>query len=223
MKVLDVNGLYHGIDEILTTLASRQKQIMILEGAIEGVASLDHALKSEAGNAIRSFFQEYHLPFIKLLNSFLSDYQIKLKELKVTLAMLEPDQNGFIRQETLEDEVDYGLNTARMITIALTNETNLLVESIADIVELPKIQDNQFLDAVNEAKTSRNRTIDRLNEYDFQQASSFESLEQDAILMKQYIEKMRTMFMSGDLSIVNQSNNTLNDQPIYQQLLTATR
>ena len=223
LKVADVEGLCHGIETALTELDKQQNQFETIESDILTLVNMDNALQGEAGEAIRSFYEEYHLPFLKLLVTFLGDYKQKLSDLKEALMRFDSGANGYLRQDFLEDEVDYGLNTARMVTIALTNETNLLIDSVSDIIHLPKLHDNQFLEAVNDAKLYRNHTMSDLHEFDFRQTSAFEPLENDLILLKRYIDQMRQTYNKGNLSIVNRDNNSLKDEEIYQELLAVSQ
>ncbi|WP_372530235.1 T7SS effector LXG polymorphic toxin [Cytobacillus sp.] len=49
--------------------------------AIQELLALDDAFKGKGGEAIRSFYQECHQPFLQFLESWIDEYQILFKEL----------------------------------------------------------------------------------------------------------------------------------------------
>ena len=65
MKTLDAFALINGIDQTLNTLKQQSQQISSIEKQIQQIISLDGALKGEAGQAIRSFYTECHIPFLQ--------------------------------------------------------------------------------------------------------------------------------------------------------------
>lgn len=64
MKVLDVDALHKGIDATIEKLLSLQDQMKQVENDVNGLVALDDSLKGEGGQAIRTYYQESHEPFL---------------------------------------------------------------------------------------------------------------------------------------------------------------
>jgi toxin YxiD len=74
IKVLDVHALHNGIDQILEKLESQQIQIKGIESKVNEIVSLD-SFSGKGGKAIRSFYQECHIPFLVFYQQFLINYK----------------------------------------------------------------------------------------------------------------------------------------------------
>ncbi|WP_019240755.1 MULTISPECIES: T7SS effector LXG polymorphic toxin [Bacillus] len=109
MKLLDVDVLHAGIDEILQRLSTQAEQIKRVESAVKGVVNLSDSFTGMGGQAILSYYQNDHLTFLASYQTFLRNYTNTLKQMKVAIQTLEPLANGFIRQSYLESELERGL------------------------------------------------------------------------------------------------------------------
>ena len=58
MKTLDVQALHNAIDQTLEQLKQQSDEIAKVKKAVEGITSLDDALKGKGGDAIRAFYEE---------------------------------------------------------------------------------------------------------------------------------------------------------------------
>ncbi|PAE50478.1 transposase, partial [Bacillus licheniformis] len=58
MKTLDVHALHHAIDQTLEQLKQQSDELSKVKKAVEGITSLDDALKGKGGDAIRAFYEE---------------------------------------------------------------------------------------------------------------------------------------------------------------------
>ncbi|PAD75874.1 hypothetical protein CHH63_10345, partial [Bacillus licheniformis] len=65
MKTLDVQALHHAIDQTLEQLKQQSDEFAKVKKAVEGITSLDDALKGKGGDAIRAFYEECHTPFLQ--------------------------------------------------------------------------------------------------------------------------------------------------------------
>lgn len=109
MKTLDAFALINGIDQTLNTLKQQSQQISSIEKQIQQIISLDGALKGEAGQAIRAFYTECHIPFLQFFQVVIEEYSSALKQTKQALHALESNQHGFISQTFIEHELDSGV------------------------------------------------------------------------------------------------------------------
>lgn len=109
MKTLDVFELKNGIDQTLNKLKQQSQNVKSLEKQINQIISLDSALKGEAGQAIKDFYMECHIPFLRFFQIIIEEYSGALKKTKQALHAFESNPNGFISQSFIEHELDQGL------------------------------------------------------------------------------------------------------------------
>jgi LXG domain of WXG superfamily/A nuclease of the HNH/ENDO VII superfamily with conserved LHH len=207
MKILDVDGFQNGMKEIEETLSSQKDQVQQIERAVQDVVNLDDAFKGEGGNAIRDFYRSHHLPMLEQYQDFLSDYQSVIREMKEALDHVEPSPDGFMRQSFLDNEVEEGLHRARQITVELTGEANATIRSVSDIVSVPRIQDWSFLQQVTHAQEEKERSLQKLHEFDHTQTASLSSLEEQVHSMTQQIARLETVFQKGKLGIIEKKDH----------------
>lgn len=63
MKTLDVQALHNAIDQTLKHLKQQSDEIAEVKKSVDGITTLDDALKGKGGHAIRAFFEECHTRF----------------------------------------------------------------------------------------------------------------------------------------------------------------
>jgi len=152
VKILKVSDLNIYVNSLSQTLQNQQRQFMQIEMSIIDFIQLQGVTEGETGGSIRMFYQDYHLPFLRSLNSLFSQYQQVLKELQADLYDLEPDEAGYIHQAFLENDLHNGLGTVEKNTIDLVDQFNNKLMEIQDIVDLPELDDSQVLSSVQTAK-----------------------------------------------------------------------
>ncbi|MGE7665150.1 ribonuclease YeeF family protein [Ureibacillus composti] len=197
MKVLDVNEFQSGLERNVNRLTRLESEMKQIETAIQGLTQLEESLKGQGGEALRGFYENCHLPFLEFFNTFKASFEGVLQEMKSALSSLEPDASGFIRQESLEGEVEQGLNNAKQVTEELTNETNNIMDSVSDIVSLPNLDDSEVQAGVQDAKRERNQTLEHLMQFDQSQTSALTSIQSDLLLMKTWISNIESMMTEG--------------------------
>jgi predicted ribonuclease toxin of YeeF-YezG toxin-antitoxin module len=206
MKILDVEAFHSGLKEIEETLSSQKDQMEQVGKEVTDVVNLDDAFRGEGGEAIRDFYRSKHLPMLEKYQLFLSDYQSVLREMKEALYSLEPSPAGFIRQSFLESDVEQGIQRARQTTMDLTSEVNAALRSESDIVSVPRIQDGPFMQQAAIAQREKERSIEKLLEFDHTQTSSLSSLEKQVHSMTQEITQLQTVFQKGKIGILEKDD-----------------
>ncbi|MGN9866613.1 T7SS effector LXG polymorphic toxin [Bacillus swezeyi] len=197
MKTLDVQALHSAIDQTLEQLKQQSDEITKVKKSVDGITSLDDALKGKGGDAIRSFYEECHTPFLRFYESFIEEYQSALKKIKNALNSLEPNQNGYISQSFLEHELEQGLNAADRTTKHLVSKANATIAKVSHIVDLPDLNDNDFHEQNRKALKEINQTIEKLHTFDREQTNALKTAEQDLETMQQYIKRLEKMYTSG--------------------------
>ncbi|MGM0853711.1 MAG: ribonuclease YeeF family protein [Bacillota bacterium] len=201
MKTLDVMSLESGLEQVLRKLNQQKEQMIEIESAISDFISQDASFKGKGGQSIRAFYQDSHQSFLEFYQQLVETYESTLKAIKNELQGLEPAQNGYIQENFLQHDVENGLNRGRDIVMDLTSESNETIQSVQDIVSLPRLQDDSFLQQVHVARQQKDQTVEKLHQFDQSQSANLEPIQQDVHTMNQYIHQIQGLFSNGKISI----------------------
>ncbi|RHL18856.1 T7SS effector LXG polymorphic toxin [Bacillus licheniformis] len=209
MKTLDVHALHHAIDQTLEQLKQQSDELSKVKKAVEGITSLDDALKGKGGDAIRAFYEECHTPFLLFYDTFIEEYSSTLKKMKSALNSLEPNHNGFISQSFLEHELEQGLNAADRTTKRLVSKTNATIAKVSHIVDLPDLNDSGFHEQNQKALKEINQTIEKLHAFDREQTSALKTAENDLETMQRYISRLEKMYTGPKIEITGYQKGSI--------------
>ncbi|KAA6472299.1 T7SS effector LXG polymorphic toxin [Bacillus swezeyi] len=209
MKTLDVQALHNAIDQTLEQLKQQSDEISKVKKSVEGITSLDDALKGKGGDAIRAFYKECHTPFLQFFESFIEEYSSALKKMKSALTSLEPNHNGYISQAFLEHELEQGLNAADRTTKHLVSKANATIAKVSHIVDLPDLNDNDFHEQNQKALKEIGTTLEKLHAFDREQANALKTAEQDLETMQQYITRLEKMYTSPKIEITGYQKGSI--------------
>ncbi|MCI4126481.1 T7SS effector LXG polymorphic toxin [Bacillus haynesii] len=209
MKTLDVQALHKAIDQTLEQLKHQSDEFAKVKKAVEGITSLDDALKGKGGDAIRAFYEECHTPFLRFYDTFIEEYRSTLKKLKSSLNSLEPNHNGFISQTFLEHELEQGVNAADRTTKRLVSKTNATIAKVSHIVDLPDLNDSGFHEQNQKALKEINQTIEKLHTFDREQTNSLKTAENDLETMQRYISRLEKMYTGPKIEITGYQKGSI--------------
>ncbi|TWL69335.1 Ribonuclease YxiD [Bacillus licheniformis] len=203
MKTLDVQALHNAIDQTLEQLKEQSDEFAKVKKAVEGITSLDDALKGKGGDAIRAFYEECHTPFLQFYDTFIEEYSSALKKMKSALNSLEPNQNGFISQSFLEHQLENGLNAADRTTKHLVSKTNATIAKVSHIVDLPDLNDSGFHEQNQKALKEISTTLEKLHAFDRGQTNALKTAENDLETMQKYIARLEKMYTGPKIEITS--------------------
>ncbi|MGN7378813.1 T7SS effector LXG polymorphic toxin [Bacillus sp. FSL R5-0397] len=209
MKTLDAFALINGIDQTLNTLKQQSQQISSIEKQIQQIISLDGALKGEAGQAIRSFYTECHIPFLQFFQVVIEEYSSALKQTKQALHTLESNQQGFISQAFIEHELDSGLKKAERAISDIVSDVSQAIGRVSHIVHLPHVDESAFQQSYQKAWLEASRTIGLLHAFDREQTSAMNETTSALQTMKQYINTLSTMFTGPKIDITSYQKGSI--------------
>src|SRR5690625_4375974 len=152
LKVLDVKSLHTGIDHTVKDIDTFQEQIGAIQRAVRDFSALDEALKGAGGEALRSFYEECHQPFLNFLQQSLIDYSNTLVEIKEAVDTFEPNPNGYISQKYLEGEGEDACDEEEKKTIELTDDANRSIEYVQDNSTINKTDETQVVEDIQRGK-----------------------------------------------------------------------
>ena len=209
MKTLDAFALINGIDQTLNTLKQQSQQISSIEKQIQQIISLDGALKGEAGQAIRSFYTECHIPFLQFYQVIIEEYSATLKNTKQALHKLESNQQGFISQAFIEHELDQGLKKTERAISDIVSDVSQAIGRVSHIVHLPHVDESAFQQSYQKAWLETSRTIGLLHAFDREQTSAMNETTSALQTMKQYINTLSTMFTGPKIEITSYQKGSI--------------
>ncbi|MBR0632318.1 T7SS effector LXG polymorphic toxin [Bacillus altitudinis] len=209
MKTLDAFALINGIDQTLNTLKQQSQQISSIEKQIQQIISLDGALKGEAGQAIRSFYTECHIPFLQFFQVVIEEYSSALKQTKQALHTLESNQHGFISQAFIEHELDSGLKKAERAISDIVSDVSQAIGRVSHIVHLPHVDESAFQQSYQKTWLETSRTIGLLHAFDREQTSAMNETTSALQTMKQYINTLSTMFTGPKIDITSYQKGSI--------------
>ncbi|WP_353854927.1 T7SS effector LXG polymorphic toxin [Bacillus sp. Bos-x628] len=209
MKTLDVQALHNAIDQTLEQLTQQSQSIKSLEIQINQIISLDGALKGEAGEAIRAFYEECHIPFLQFFQVVIEEYSGALKKTKQALHAFESNPNGFISQSFIEHELDQGLKKAERTVSDIVSDVNQALGKVSHIVHLPHVDESAFQESYQKAWLETSKTIGLLHAFDREQTSALHETESALHTMKQYIDTLSTMFTGPKIEITSYQKGSI--------------
>lgn len=219
LKTLDNRHVMDGIDHTNRDIDSLKDQVGDIQRAVRDFYSLDETLKGKTGESIRDFFQDVHEPLLIYLHQSLIDYKTALTEMKDSVETFESSENGFVRQEFLEEDVEDGLNHTEKRATELTDDANSILERVQDIVNVNKIDDSEVLETVEKGKKKSNHIIGKLTKIDKQETSQLEKTKQDLSEMKSYLADMKSGLKNGGLSVTNFDRNAVTNMDVYKSIV----
>ncbi|WJV19922.1 LXG domain-containing protein [Rossellomorea marisflavi] len=210
MKTFDNKALNNGIQELQSQLTSQKNQLTNIYKAIQLFSESQDAFSGNGADAIRSFYQDVHIPFLTFYSLSLINFEKVLTSLKTASTQFEPDTSGFIHQPFLDNEIKNDLYKIENHTLDMIDETNRTLNSIKDIVNIPSIPEQDFLGAIKQAEHKVTQTLENLTSFDTNQTKALDTVDHDIQLMKRYIYEIEGMFKNGKIEVENYSGTELN-------------
>ncbi|WP_342566718.1 T7SS effector LXG polymorphic toxin [Psychrobacillus sp. FSL K6-4046] len=197
MKVLDVDLFQEGLQRNIIMIDRLSSEMEAINDAVKGLVQMEDQLKGAGGNAIRSFYQECHLPLLYFFQSFSEQFKQVLSQMEAALHSLEPDSSGYILETFLDGELEQGLTLIGKITARLTDEANSIMDQVSDIVALPHLDDSGVQEGVISSKRKRDDTLNQLYEFDATQTYALNPIEQGLQMMDTWLTEIYGLFQSG--------------------------
>ncbi|CAM4418891.1 MULTISPECIES: T7SS effector LXG polymorphic toxin [Bacillus] len=209
MKTLDVHALHEGIQHTIEKLDKQKQQLEKLEKSVEHLAGMKDALKGKGGDAIRTFYEECHKPFLLFFGMFIDEYKKVLKQTQHAISSVESDSHGMIAEAFLSHDARHGVKHAREVTEQLTDAVNRQTSAIGHIVSLPAVNDTFFRMETEQAERLISDTLHKLFQFDGQQTQALETAKSDFQTMKKYIDQLGTMYTGPKIEITGYKSGSI--------------
>ncbi len=218
MKVLDVGSLVSGMEATVKGIDDQQENITQVSKDVNDVISLDEAFAGKGAEAIKSFYQDCHVPFLLYYGEFLKKYRRVLKAADEAYPTVEPNKKGFVRESFLDGELKQGLQKVKNTTIDLIDDVNTLAAKVDDIVNLPKLRDDNVIIGVEDSQKKIEKTIENLNTFDEEQTKALKEVEEELRLLIAYVKELESKFKSGKVSIDSFNSKQLEKMDSYRDM-----
>ncbi|MDM5303830.1 T7SS effector LXG polymorphic toxin [Bacillus subtilis] len=209
MKTLDVHALHEGIQHTIEKLDEQKQQLEKLEKSVEHLAGMKDVLKGKGGDAIRTFYEECHKPFLLFFGMFIDEYKKVLKQTQHGISSVESDSHGMIAEAFLSHDARHGIKHAREVTEQLTDAVNRQTSAIDHIVSLPTVNDSFFRMETEQAERLITDTLHNLFQFDGQQTQALETAKSDFQTMKKYIDQLETMYTGPKIEITGYKSGSI--------------
>lgn len=209
MKTLDVHALHEGIQDTIEKLDKQKQQLEKLEKSVEHMAGMKDALKGKGGDAIRTFYEECHKPFLLFFGMFIDEYKKVLKQTQHAISSVESDSHGMIAEAFLSHDARHGVKHAREVTEQLTDAVNRQTSAIDHIVSLPTVNDSFFRMETEQAERLISDILNKLFQFDGQQTQALETAKSDFQTMKKYIDQLETVYTGPKIEITGYKTGSI--------------
>lgn len=209
MKTLEVASFLSDIQLILEKLELQKEAVEKVHRDVMGIIGLEDALKGAGGNAIRSFYQDCHIPLLTYYQGLLDEYKGVLNGIKSAIQTVEPASNGYISESFLNNDLSRSLDNVRRMAMELTNETNQVMHSVNDIVSLPQMRDDNFVEQVRVAEKQIDQSLEKLHVFDNEQTRKLDTVSESSFVASGYIEQINSMFKGKKISISGYESGSL--------------
>ncbi|AYV69407.1 hypothetical protein C2I06_22590 [Niallia circulans] len=192
MKVLEVASLEEYLDQTIKSFKEKVEQIHSLEQSVMELVGLDGSFHGKGAESIKFFYESSHKPFLVKLKQVIQDYQEKISKCREAINSFEPNEDGFIRQSFLQEELSDRLTSVQNYTNDVIADGNSVMEKISDIISLASLDDSMFNSEIKNAKNKIAETINQLETIDRQNADSFNEIKSDLAIMQSYLSELNT-------------------------------
>src|SRR5690625_3507341 len=127
---------------------------------------LEDGLQGKTGEAIRTFYDTVHLPFLTQFEKTLTNYSESILETKNNFLSYDSNKAVFIHEGLLENEVIRGLDEALHTTEGLVSEANNIMDSVSDIISLSPLSMDEFAEYIMKGKRYIHEVIQNLYDLD---------------------------------------------------------
>ena len=194
LKVYEARSLIESMEDRAKEYSSLREKLVLLRKRFMDIVQLDDALKGKGANAIKGFYQAQ----IDVVDAWLRlvDRQIAFfKGVSGDAGDNDLSGNTVVYQSFLESELSHHEKNYMMMVDGQQDELKRIFNRVDDLVPLNVFSTDRFMDAVAEAKKSRNETLRAVENFDEKLKSEYTLSEDDehyvVALFQQLLEATR--------------------------------
>jgi len=192
-----------------------------LKAKVEQISDLGYNLTGQGGTAIKLFYREAHIPLILFYQVLVAEIRYFLQKYEAASRNLDSSDTAYIESNFLENELRNTLKQFQSKVTSMTDQTNDVIQQVADIVSLPKINDNKVLAGIEQSINKAQTTSIELQQFDYQQLQAIQILSQDVMRLSTYISKLSNLVSSESFIVSEFKSGDLNNYSWYHDLKTS--
>ncbi|WP_256855960.1 T7SS effector LXG polymorphic toxin [Terribacillus halophilus] len=201
MKNLDVQDIQQQVDSTKKFINKTKEGVEQVKQAINGIATLNDGFKGKTADSIRSFYEEAHKPFLEFMESFLVQYEEALSSVTEEVRSFESNEQGFIREEFLQDDLKAKLVKASTSLTSTSIAINQQLLHVRDIANVSSVNSDPFIEAIDKGKERLSDTLSNMYDMDASATSKLDKPEDDIQKMRTYLAKLRSAIDKNNISV----------------------
>ncbi len=167
-----------------------------VHSAIQGVVNLGDNLTGQGGEALKNFYANNHVPLLSYWT--MACQQVKIATAKMRMNALSFESSDAVIDESfIEGEVIPQLEKNQRRIQQHQDRINGVVDSVSDIVSLPKIDTSAIQTGIHEAKQHAMNTVEKLYAFDYAQSAAVDQLISLMAPISSFIDGLNGAIESG--------------------------
>lgn len=172
IDAFDLKGAY---DDFFFAQQNQITQFQSMRDAIQAFSELDKSFSGSEAENVKNYMFEVHTDILDTLMFGLAELEVKLLNLRISFACVDASSSAVLCDTRLESENE---RTGRNITSGnyYQTQTNSLISSVADLVNLTNPSYDTFFGELTDAKSFVSQTKANLLSFDAEHASDMANI-----------------------------------------------
>ncbi len=217
-RVLAASELTTFLQDLSTKSDGIQTPLYSVKASANRLSQHSSSLGGHGGESIRRYFQESYPPYVNLYRNLITAYKRVIDETISGLSDFGFDNSEHIDQRYLDDEFETEMKQNKQLTDEYESDINAVVSSYSDLVSLTNADFSDINSGIDDLITEKNDTIEKLANFDEKFHSRLQSLHEDLLLLRSYMETLRDKVGSGGISITNYESGTIKKEEVYGEV-----
>ncbi|MEB5478668.1 LXG domain-containing protein [Shouchella clausii] len=175
MKKYVASEFFSALDKIDSDMNQYTETLSNVHSAIQGVVNLGDNLTGQGGEALKNFYANNHVPLLSYWT--MACQQVKIATAKMRMNALSFESNDAVIDESfIEGEVIPQLETNKRRIQEREDNINSIIDSVFDIVSLPRFDTSAVQKGIHDAKQHAMNTVEKLYDFDHVQSTAVDQL-----------------------------------------------
>ncbi|MFP7288354.1 LXG domain-containing protein [Shouchella clausii] len=151
MKRYVASDFFSALDKIDSDMDQYTETLNNVHSAIQGVVNLGDNLTGQGGEALKNFYANNHVPLLSYWT--MAFQQVKMATAKMRMYALSFESSDAVIDEAfIEGEVIPQLEKNQQRIQEREDNINSIIDSVSDIVSLPRIDTSAVQEGIHDAK-----------------------------------------------------------------------
>ncbi|MDQ0208933.1 LXG domain-containing protein [Alkalicoccobacillus murimartini] len=211
MKVYESESFHKQLDSMRSDMESQKEQIDDLKSSMQTLVKSGADFTGRAGEAVKSFFSEGHIPLITRWQVLLDQYITTIDKIKEEASSFDSDPQAVIKEEFIDGDLTSSLDSLSDTVTSHAEGFNNTIAEVSDLVSIPQLDESQVQEGLVNLKMDANETMTSLHEFDQQQVSKLEVIKDEISQLMNYVTDLSTAITEGAIDITTYSTGSLSE------------